>query len=155
MIDGKMVELLHGDSGAFCHYCDVSKSEASSLEFIVEGGVGGMPISKTIEQCKERWELLESGQISYNDPQRMGQRHQPLVSQSGRLFAILHQELRSLDFVLKILYHLICGEKVWSGASPSVASPSVKAKVSEAKAEAIRQGKPMSRATFETFLQKN
>ena len=56
-----MVEILHGDSVSFCYYCDVSKNEASSLELIVDTGVGGMPISKTIEQCKERWERLESG----------------------------------------------------------------------------------------------
>ena len=55
-------------------------------------------------------------------------------SQSGRLVAVLHQELRSLDFLLKILYHLMCGEKVWSDASPSV-----KAKASEAYAEAIKR----------------
>ena len=77
------------------------KTNASSLEFVAAAGPQGMVITKTIEECNRRWELIESGQIAYNDPERPGQCHKPLLTQSGRLFAILHQELRSLDFVLK------------------------------------------------------
>ena len=80
MIDGKMVEILHADSESFCYFCDVSTNKAPSLEFIVDTGVGGMPISETIEQCKERWKWLESGQISYSDPKRKGQCYPPLIS---------------------------------------------------------------------------
>ena len=94
MIDDKVVDILHGDSGSFCHYCDVLKKEVSSLEFIDNAGVGRMPVSKTIEQCKERREWLESRQISYSDPQSKGQCHPPLSSQSDYLLAILHQELQ-------------------------------------------------------------
>ena len=112
MIDGRMGGIFHGDSGSFCHCCDVLKNEASSLEVIVDAGVGGMPISKTIEQWKELWERLECGQISYSNLQRKGQCHPSLISQSGRLFAILHQELRSLDSMPKILYPLMCGAKI-------------------------------------------
>ena len=39
-----------------------------------------------------------------------------------------------MDFLLKILYHLGCSGKIWSKVSPSV-----KAKVREAKAEAIKR----------------
>ena len=46
-------------------------SQRERLEFIVKAEVGGMPIAKTIEQCKVRWERLECGNISYNDPQRI------------------------------------------------------------------------------------
>ena len=128
MIDDKVVDILHGDSGSFCHYCDVLKKEVSSLEFIDNAGVGRMPVSKTIEQCKECREWLESRQISYSDPQRKGQCHPPLSSQSDYLLAILHQELQYLDFILKILYNLMCGIKIWNEASPSV-----KVKVSKDK----------------------
>eukprot|EP00112_Aurelia_sp_Birch-Aquarium-sp1_P026820 Seg975.1 transcript_id=Seg975.1/GoldUCD/mRNA.D3Y31 product="hypothetical protein" protein_id=Seg975.1/GoldUCD/D3Y31 len=83
MIDGKMVDILHGDSGAFCHYCDISKNDASSFDVIIKAGVGGMPISKTVEECKHRWKLrwklgwklVESGEIDYKDSQRKGQCH--------------------------------------------------------------------------------
>ena len=107
-----MVEILHGDSGSFCHYCEVWKNEASGLELILDVGVGEMPISKTTEQCKERWERLESGQIKNSDPQRKGQCHPPLISQSGHPFAILHQKLHSLDFVMNTLYHLMCDVEI-------------------------------------------
>ena len=75
-----------------------------------------------------RWEQLESGAIKYSDPRRKGQCHKPLITQSVRLFPILHQELRSLDFCLKILYHLISEQWIWSEANPQV-----KAKVLGAK----------------------
>ena len=91
-----------------------------------------MEITKTIEECIEKWEQLESGAIKYSDPLRKGQCHKPVITQSGRLFSILHQELRSLDFCLKVLYHLISEQRIWSEANPQV-----KAKVSEAKAAAI------------------
>ena len=133
MIDGKMVDVVLGDSGAFCHYCDISQSNASSLDHLAATGVGGMLITKTIEECQRRWELLESGKMAYRDPERAGQCHKPLLSQSGRLFAILHQELRSLDFALKILYHLVSSQEVWSEANPTV-----KAKVAEAKLLVIK-----------------
>ena len=31
MIDGKMVDLIQGDSGSFCHYCNVTWEEANYL----------------------------------------------------------------------------------------------------------------------------
>eukprot|EP00112_Aurelia_sp_Birch-Aquarium-sp1_P004598 Seg1522.2 transcript_id=Seg1522.2/GoldUCD/mRNA.D3Y31 product="Major antigen" protein_id=Seg1522.2/GoldUCD/D3Y31 len=132
MLDGKMVSIVQGDSGSFCHYCDITQSEASQLQYLAEAGVDGMPITKTVEECMERWEMVESGQIAYSDPRRKGQCHKPMVSQSGRLFAILHQKLRSLDFVLKIFYHLICEQRVWSEANQAI-----KLKVAEAKTTAI------------------
>ena len=91
-----------------------------------------MPITKTIEECYERWELVESGEITQSNPLRADQCHKPLLTQSGCLFAILHQALRLLDFVLKILYHLVAGHKVWSEADPTV-----KAGVAASKAKMI------------------
>ena len=88
-----------------------------------------MVITKTIEECNRQWELIESGQIAYNDPERAGQCHKPLLTQSGRLFAILHQELSSLDLVLKVYYHLISGEKIWSEANRLVKERIAAAKI--------------------------
>ena len=37
MVDGKMVDILQGDSGSFCHYCYVSRQEANDLTCILQG----------------------------------------------------------------------------------------------------------------------
>ena len=50
----------------------------------------------------------------------------------GRLFAISHQELRCLDFALKVLYQLISGQKIWSEANRTV-----KSKVADARVVAV------------------
>ena len=132
MIDGKMTDILLGDSGAFCHYCDFKRDDASDPLVWFEYGAGGMHITKTIEECHRRWNLVQSGDIGYNHPLRAGQCHKPLISKSGRFFAVLHQELRSLDFCLKILYHLVAGQKIWSETDSFV-----KAEVANAKARVI------------------
>ena len=51
MVDGKMVSLLQGDSGGFCHYCFVSRQDANDPLIIVQG----FHIEKTLEQMKETW----------------------------------------------------------------------------------------------------
>ena len=129
MVDGKMVNILQGDSGSFCHYCDIKRDEASDFHHIASLDAGGMPITKTIEECKSRWNLVESGEIGYRDPLRAGQCHKPLISHSGRFFGILHQVLRSLDFALKILYHLVVCQKLWSEVDHHVKSDVAAAKV--------------------------
>ena len=132
MIDGKMTDILQGDSGAFCHYCDIKRDNASDPLVLFEYGAGGMHITKTIEECYRRWSLVQSGDIGYNNPLRASQCHKPLISKSGRFFAVLHQELRSLDFCLKILYHLVARQKIWSEAYSFV-----KTEVANAKARVI------------------
>ena len=129
MVDGTMVNILQGDSGSFCHYCDIKRDEASDFHHIASLDAGGMPITKTIEECKSRWNLVESGEIGYRDPLRAGQCHKPLISHSGRFFGILHQVLRSLDFALKILYHLVAWQKLWSEVDHHVKSDVAAAKV--------------------------
>ena len=55
LIDGKMVDLIQGDSGAFCHYCNATRADANNLTKIKNG----FPIEKTAEKCMEIWNLLE------------------------------------------------------------------------------------------------
>ena len=31
LIDGKMVDLIQGDSGSFCHYCNATRAEANDI----------------------------------------------------------------------------------------------------------------------------
>ena len=60
MIDGKMLDLIQGDSGAFCHYCNVTREEANNIETIKNGFV----IEKTAEGCLAKWQSLESGALA-------------------------------------------------------------------------------------------
>ena len=54
MVHGKVVDLIQGDSGTFCHYCDVSKSTENDLESIQLG----FSITKSYEQVKEGWKMV-------------------------------------------------------------------------------------------------
>ena len=110
MVDGKMVGLLQGDTGAFCHMCDVTRVDANDMMLIHEG----FHINKDYESCKLAWTKLNSGNISYQSSERKGQCHEPIVQSDLFCFSILHHKLRSLDFVQKILYHLVAGQKTWS-----------------------------------------
>ena len=71
-------------------------------------------IDKTVAELRETWDLLESGKLKYTDPERAGLVHKPIAKQQLRFIRILHQMLRSLDHVLKILYHIVAGREVWS-----------------------------------------
>ncbi len=116
MIDGKMADILQGDSGAYCHYCKATSKNANDLTIILQG----FPITKSFDEISKTWKALESGDISYNHPDRAGQCHEPMLERDLQFFAILHQKLRSLDHCLKILYHLVAGQKTWSEANPLV-----------------------------------
>ena len=97
--------------------CDVSKLTANNLESIQLG----FPITKTYEQVKERWEMLSAGNMAYSDPARKGQCHEPMVKKDLRYFACLHSKLRSLDFCLKLLYHIESGQThTWSESNANV-----------------------------------
>ena len=37
MVDGKMVGLLQGDTGAYCHFCTCTKEAANDLGLISDG----------------------------------------------------------------------------------------------------------------------
>jgi hypothetical protein len=103
MVDGKMVDLLVGDSGAFCHYCKCSRSDANDLVCILHG----FTIDKNYNDVLSTWRRLENGKILYKDTERHGQCHEPIVESDVKFFAILHQKLRALDHCLKILYHIV------------------------------------------------
>ena len=106
MIDRKMVDLIEGDSGAFCHYCDSTREDANDIQKIAIG----FRIEKTVEKCLQAWQLLESGEISYPDKKRAGQVHKPLNIRDIRYYGIKHQKLRSLNHMEKLLYHLVSGQ---------------------------------------------
>ena len=78
MVDGKMVGLLMGDSGSFCHYCNSTRAEANDLVKILQRDFS---IEKSYELCQEAWRQLDTGVIAYNDPARHGQCHQPICKQ--------------------------------------------------------------------------
>ena len=110
MVDGKMVSLLVGDSGAYCHLCTCNRSDANDLQHITDG----FKINKSYESCKEAWEKLQSGTISYSSAEREGMCHENIIKSDLHCCSVLHFKLRSLDFMQKILYHLVAGYKNWS-----------------------------------------
>ena len=109
MVDGKMVSLLQGDSGAFCHLCHVSRSDANDPDLIAEG----FEITKDYESCTAAWDKLQSGEIAYQSCERQGQCHENILKANLSCFSLLHFKLRSLDFAQNILYHLSAGQRIW------------------------------------------
>ena len=125
MIDGKMANIIQGDSGAFCHYCNITRKEANILERIEQGFV----IKKTAEDALRIWQALESGELSYNDKGRAGQVRKPLNNRPMQYYGITHQKLRLLDHMEKLLYHLVSGQThTWSETEYRVADASRLAK---------------------------
>ena len=65
--------------------------------------------------------MLSAGNMAYSDPARKGQCHEPMVKKDLRYFACLHSKLRSLDFCLKLLYHIESGQThTWSESNANV-----------------------------------
>ena len=110
MVDGKMVGLLQGDSGAFCHLCHVSREDANDINVIAEG----FKITKNYESCKAAWEKMTLSEIALPSKDRQGQCHENILKTDLFCFSVLHFKLRSLDFAQKILYHLVGGQRTWS-----------------------------------------
>ena len=79
----------------------------------------GFNITKDYESCKTAWQKLVDGDITYKSTERQGQCHEPIVKSSLFCFSVLHFKLRTLDFVQKILYHLVAGVKTWSEGGTS------------------------------------
>ena len=140
MLDGKMVNLLQGDSGAFCHLCSSSKADANNIRNIAEG----FHINKSYQSCKAAWDKLASGIIAYNDKQREGQVHCPMTNDNLHCISILHYKLRSLDFVQKVLYHLVADLRDWSEKGPNAA------RVKEAKVKCINHIREKTKLLIDT-----
>ena len=110
MLDGKMVSLLQGDSGAFCHLCHATQADANDPRLITNG----FDITKDNASCNEAWDKLVAGDILYSSNERQGQCHENLAKADLHCFSVLPFKLRPLDFAQKILYHLVGGQKDWS-----------------------------------------
>ena len=75
MVDGKMVDLLMGDSGAFCHYCTFSRSECNDIFSISNG----FYINKSYESCNEAWQNILCSDKPLTSNERQGQCHEPII----------------------------------------------------------------------------
>ena len=135
MLDGKMVSYLLGDSGAYCHLCDVTRSDANDVEMIANG----FNITKDYESTKKAWDQLASGEIAYTSKERKGQCHENLVKADLHCFSILHFKLRSLDFAQKILYRLQCGQKDWREEGVTLAVMGILKRAKKECIEALRE----------------
>lgn len=117
MIDGKMADLIQGDSGSFCHYCNTTRIKANDLTCILQGFL----ICKTVEELTAICDGIEEGSLKYKDSRRAGQCHRPLNISPLLYFAIMHQKIRSLDNCLKLLYHIVSGQTdTWSQTDDDV-----------------------------------
>ena len=110
MIDGKMVGLIQGDTGAFCHLCTASRSDCNNDLQICNG----FDINKEYETCLKSWLDIVNSEAKLQSSERKGQCHEPIIQSNLFCCSILHFKLRSLDFAQKILYHLVAGQKFWS-----------------------------------------
>ena len=109
MIDGKMVSLLQGDSGAFCHLCFVNRQSANDPSVIENG----FEITKDYASTQKAWDQLVANEIVCTSQERQGQCQDNIVKADLHCFSVLHFKLRSLDFAQKVLYWLVCGQKDW------------------------------------------
>ena len=75
MVDGKMVSLIQGDSGSFCHYCTLTKADANVINAIEEGFF----INKTYQTCLEAWNKIKHNVKSFTSKERDGQCHKPII----------------------------------------------------------------------------
>ena len=100
MIDGKMVDILQGDSGAPCHYCDFNTEGINNLINIL----AGFQITKSYDSCLDIWEKVLAGEIAWTHAERSGQCHAPLAKL--KIHAVLHWKLRSFDWLLQLYYRL-------------------------------------------------
>ena len=75
MLEGKMVSLQQGDRGAFCHLCHATRADANDPKLITNG----FDITKDYASCKEAWDKLVAGDISYSSNERQVQCHENLA----------------------------------------------------------------------------
>lgn len=135
MIDGKMVSLLQGDIGAFCHLCDVVRVDAQNTELISNG----FDITTDYASTKKAWDQLQSGEIAWASKERKGQCHENLVKADLHCFSVLHFKLRSLDFAQKILYRLHCGQKDWREEGLTLSSMRILKRAKEDCIQTLRE----------------
>ena len=120
MVDGNMVDILQGDSGCPCYYCNCTSEGINNLINIL----AGFEINKSFDQRLETWGNLVSGQIGWGSESRAGQCHAPLAA--VKVHAVLQWKLRSFDWLLQVYYRLIAGVKRW-GVSHKPSQSFVKA----------------------------
>ena len=110
MCDEKMISLLHGDSGAFCHLCTCKKADGNDVLQISQG----FEMNKTYEDMLETWkEILKEEEIKKDKKDqgkryrrkkdevrvdRKGQLHEPLIGHNNPIHGILHSKLRYIIF---------------------------------------------------------
>ena len=109
MMDGKMVGIVQGDTGAFCHLCTASRTDCNDDLHILNG----FDIDRDYQTCMQSWQDMLNSDVKLQSSERKGQCHEPIIQSNLFCCSILHYKLRSLDFVQKILYHLVAGQKLW------------------------------------------
>ena len=89
MVDGKMVGLLQGDTGSFCHLCHVSRADANDVSIIAEG----FEITKSYDTCRAAWEKMNTKDKVLESKDRDGQCHENIVKSNLFCFSVLHFDI--------------------------------------------------------------
>ena len=114
MVDGKMMKLLTGRGGAFCILCPASREECHDLSRIEEGfsigEVSNVDLRKLFQDMQHEGEI-KSKPGDYAE--RRGLTQNPITTCDIKVFPILHATLRTMDWILKIIYHLAAGVRTW------------------------------------------
>ena len=114
MVDGKMIKLLTGRGGAYCILCPASREESHNIEHIEEGFQVGEVNNEALRNLFQ--DLQGEGQVKSKPgdyKKRLGLTQEPITTCDIKVFPILHATLRAMDWVLKIVYHLVAGIRSW------------------------------------------
>lgn len=98
MVDGKMVSILQGDSGSFCHFCTCTRREANDVINILKE----FPINKAYDDMVEIWDKVEAGLIKKTSREKNGQCHKPMLGYNILVHGVLHSKLRKI-YILKMV----------------------------------------------------
>ena len=114
MVDGKMIKLLTGRGGAFCVLCPASREECHNLQKIHEGFPIGEVTNENLRNLFQ--DLQQEGQIKTKPgdySKRLGLTQKPITTSDIKVFPVLHATLRTMDWILKTIYHLAAGVRTW------------------------------------------
>lgn len=122
MVDGKMIKLLTGRGGAYCVLCPASRDESHNLQRIEEGFQIGEVSNEVLRNLFQ--DIQEEGRVKTKPGDydtRLGLTQKPITSFDINVFPILHATLRTMDWVLKMVYHLAAGMRTWKESFTSEA----------------------------------
>ena len=121
MMDMKAAHLYLGLGGAYCDLCTCSKEQCLDVERIE----GGFTINRNVEDLLNLFDNhlgLEDGTVMKSKGDydiRAGQTARAIPTNETQSVQVLHALLRSFDFVMKVIVHILAGVYDWSESKSS------------------------------------